>query len=276
MFNPLEHPVCLEFPQWLEETAWAGHVPFAMFLISAMHPRVVVELGAYRGVSYCAFCQAVKSLKLDAKCYAVDTWQGDAHAGELEAGVLAKLRVHHDPLYADFSRLVQSTFDEALAYFNDGSIDLLHVDGFHTYEAVRHDYETWKPKVSERGIVIFHDTNVREADFGVWKFWDEVKRNHPHFEFLHNHGLGVLAVGKDAPDNLQYLFAANAEQTALVRDFFFALGERIHSVVQFQAQSAYVAELQKYERVVRDSRLMRAYRVLTDEGAGSLIKKATK
>lgn len=276
MFNPLEHPVCLEFPQWLEETAWAGHIPFAMFLTGALRPGALVELGAYRGVSYCAFCQAVKSLKLDTKCYAVDTWQGDAHAGELEAGVLAKLRAHHDPLYADFSRLVQSTFDDALAHFSDGSIDLLHIDGFHTYEAVRHDFETWKPKMSERGIVIFHDTNVRERDFGVWKFWDEVKGSLPQFEFLHNHGLGVLAVGKDVPQDLQFLFTAGEAEIALVRDFFFALGERIHSVVQLQMQSDYVAELQKYERVVKDSRLMRAYRVLTDEGAGSLIKKATK
>lgn len=263
MFNPLEHPVCLEFPQWLEETAWAGHIPFAMFLMSATRPRVLVELGAYRGVSYCAFCQAIKSLKLDAKCYAVDTWQGDAHAGELEVGVLSKLRAHHDPLYADFSRLVQTTFDDALAQFGDGAIDLLHIDGFHTYEAVRHDYETWKPKMSKRGIVLFHDTNVRERDFGVWKFWDEIKQNYPHFEFPHNHGLGVLAVDENVPDDLRFLFAASEEEVALIRNFFFALGERVHSVVEFQMQREYVAELQSYERVVRKSRLMKAYRILT-------------
>jgi len=276
MLNPLEHPVCLEFPQWLEETAWAGHIPLAMFLISALRPQTFVELGAYRGVSYCAFCQAVKSLKIDTKCYAIDTWQGDEHAGKLEEGVLAKLRAHHDPLYADFSRLVQSTFEEALKHFADSSIDLLHIDGFHTYEAVKHDFDTWKPKMSERGVVIFHDVNVRERDFGVWKFWDETKRDYPHFEFLHSHGLGVLAIGRNVPRDLQFLFAADDAQTAIVREFFFALGERINSVVQFKRQTVYVAELQTYERVVKDSRLMRAYRILTDEGAESLVKKAVK
>lgn len=143
-FNPLEHPVCLEFPQWLTETAWAGHIPFAMFLISVLRPSVLVELGAYRGVSFCAFCQAVKSVKSDTKCYAVDTWRGDEHAGEVDDYVLTKLRAHHDPLYADFSTLLQTTFDEALPYFSENSIDLLHIDGFHTYEAVRHDFETWQ------------------------------------------------------------------------------------------------------------------------------------
>ncbi len=276
MFNPLEHPVCLEYPLWLEETAWAGHIPFAMFLISALRPRVLVELGAYRGVSYCAFCQAVKATRIDAKCYAVDSWEGDAHAGEIEEAVLPKLRAHHDPLYADFSRLVQSTFDDALAHFADRSVDLLHIDGFHTFEAVSHDFKTWLPKMSERGIVIFHDTNVRERGFGVWRFWEEAKSNYPTFEFLHSHGLGVLLIGGDTPEDLRTLFSASEAQTAAVRRFFHILADRIESVGLRRAQTDYIAELQKYEEVVKDSRLIRAYRILKDEGADSLLKKAVK
>lgn len=276
MFNPLEHPACLEYPLWLEETAWAGHIPFAMFLISALRPRVLVELGAYRGVSYCAFCQAVKTTRIDAKCYAVDTWVGDAHTGEIEEAVLPKLRAHHDPLYADFSRLVESTFDDALAHFGDRTIDLLHIDGFHTFEAASHDFETWLPKMSERGIVIFHDVNVRERGFGVWRFWEAAKNNYPSFEFLHSHGLGVLAVGEDLPVDLQTLFSANEAQTAALRQFFHTLADRIELVGKQGAQTIYIAELQKYEKVVKDSRLIRAYRILKDEGAISLLKKASK
>jgi hypothetical protein len=43
-----------------------------------------------------------------------------------------------------------------------------------------------------------------------------------------------------------------------------------------RAQTDYIAELQKYEEVVKDSRLIRAYRILKDEGADSLLKKAVK
>ena len=273
LFNPLEHPTCLEFPLWLEETAWAGHIPFAMFLVSALRPRTLVELGAYRGVSYCAFCQAVKSLKTETKCFAVDTWQGDEHAGALEEGVLAKLKTHHDPLYADFSRLVQTTFDEALNNFADGSIDLLHIDGFHTFEAVKHDFETWKPKMSERGVVIFHDTNVRERDFGVWKFWDEIKGEFPHFEFLHSHGLGVLAVGGEILKQIKFLFESNETETFLIREFFQQFGSRIEAVERLTNQQIYISDLQTYERIVKKSRVMRLYRILMNEGIGGVVKR---
>lgn len=262
LLNPLEHPVCLDFPLWQEETAWAEHIPFAMFIVSAIRPRVFVELGTHRGVSYCAFCQTVKTLKIDTRCYAVDTWQGDHHAGAIEAKVLPKLHAHHDPLYADFSRLIQSTFDEALSHFADNSIDLLHIDGYHTYQAVRHDFETWLPKMSERGVVLFHDTNVRERDFGVWKFWSEIRQNYPNFEFLHGHGLGVLTVGKEMSENLMPFFEAGEAETVLIRKFFHQLGAGTDIINQFQRH-----------RHRSNNRLLRAFQILKDEGAKSLLQK---
>lgn len=281
MLNPLEHPVCLEFPAWLEETAWAEHIPFGMFAISVLRPKVFVELGAFWGVSYCAICQAVNALGIETKCYAIDTWAGDAQAGILEDDVLIKLRDYHDPLYSNFSNLVQSTFDDALRNFVDGSIDLLHIDGFHSYEAVRHDFETWLPKMSENGIVLFHDTNVPE--FGVRKFWAEIKKKFPHFEFLHGHGLGVLAVGAKGSEKMQFLFSADENETAIIRDYFHQMGSRIETIRTLRSRQkhienmeAYIESLEPYEQLFRNSRMMRVYRVLKMEGVGNLIKKGSR
>jgi glycosyltransferase involved in cell wall biosynthesis len=231
--NPLNHPIVFSTPRRLTPiSAWHGHIPFAMCLVDLLKPGTVVELGTHYGDSYCAFCQAVLELNLGTRCYAIDTWEGESHSGLYGPEVLASLRDYHDPLYGSFSSLVKTTFDDALAYFSDGTIDLLHIDGYHTYEVVKHDFESWLPRMSIRGVVLFHDINVRERDFGVWKLWDELQQQYPHFEFLHGYGLGLLAVGKDFPTAFQEFLEASLEDGANIRRFFSQLGQRLTLEVQ--------------------------------------------
>jgi hypothetical protein len=144
---------------------------------------------------------------LTSRCYAIDTWRGDDQAGYYGEQVYWDLRRFNDEHYNDFSELLRCTFDEALPYLSDASVDLLHIDGLHTYEAVRHDFENWRPKLSDGAVVLFHDTNVRERDFGVWRLWEELRVQFPSFEFLHGHGLGLLAVGSSVPPGRSALLA---------------------------------------------------------------------
>ena len=226
-FRMINRPIILEVPRRLNPlSGWVEHIPFAMLLIEMTRPGLLVELGTHMGDSYCAFCQAVEACHASTRCFAVDTWQGDPHAGEYGPEVLSGLRHHHDHQYGQFSSLIQATFDEAVAQFPDGSIDLLHIDGYHTYEAVRHDFETWLPKLSQRAVVLFHDTNVRDRDFGIWRFWDEVRPGYPHFEFPHGHGLGVLSVGPEEPEALRRFRECFTEDQS-ISTLFFQLGHRL-------------------------------------------------
>ena len=226
--NPLNHPVCFVKPKRLTPiSSWYKHMPFAMFLIDILKPHLIVELGTQYGDSYCTFCQTVKELNLETHCFAIDTWKGDLHTGAYGGEVLKDLRTHHDILYGDFSTLIQSTFDDALHFFKDKTIDLLHIDGYHKYEAVKHDFETWLPKMSDRGIILFHDINLRKTDFGVWRLWEELKKGYPCFSFEYDEGLGVLAVGKGYPEELQELFTVNREKAQVIQDFFSEFSNRL-------------------------------------------------
>lgn len=247
-------------PLHLPPSGWTGHIPFAAWLANALQPRVFVELGTHNGASYLAFCQAVLEAGLPTRCYAVDTWQGDKHSGNYGEEVLQTLRDIHDHRYGGFSQLLRMTFDEALGRFADASVDLLHIDGLHTYKAVRHDFETWLPKLSRKGVILFHDTNVRERDFGVWKLWSEIRMTYPSFEFLHTHGLGVLLVGDDLPPSVREI-THWSEKGAQMPALFERLGAGVREGHQLretlienrglvQTRDRYVELVEEHEKTV--------------------------
>ena len=209
-------------------SAWWRHVPFGQWLVLQTNPRVLVELGTHAGVSYSAFCEAVLQGSLATRCHAVDTWCGDEHSGTYGPEVYEEFRRYHDARFASFSTLLRCSFDEALGTLADKSVDLLHIDGLHTYEAVAHDFQSWLPKLSHSAVVLFHDTNERRDDFGVWRLWEELARKYPSFEFLHGHGLGVLAVGDRPPKPVAGLCAlSDPVAIASLRRRFAAAGERL-------------------------------------------------
>jgi hypothetical protein len=261
--NVIDHPICFANPRRRAPSAWLEHIPFAMWLTSALRPRRLVELGTHYGTSYCAFCQAIDALGLPTRAFAVDSWEGDPHSGGYRHDVLDDLRQYHDPRYARFSTLLQMTFDEALSGFADGEIDLLHIDGYHTYEVVRHDFETWQPKLSDRGIVLFHDIEERHADFGVWRLWEELSSDYPSFSFIHEHGLGVLAIGTDLPVEVRALLDLRGPEIGPVRGVFRELGRRLRLETELENElaqrdaaragcSAYLTQLEA-TRVERDT-----------------------
>ncbi|WP_439814331.1 glycosyltransferase [Zavarzinia sp. CC-PAN008] len=243
--NPhLLRPILFEQPERVSlASAWNALLPVAFWLVDAIRPRTIVELGVHSGVSYCGFCQAVDWLKLDAACYGIDTWAGDAHSESYGAEVLADLSLWHGARYGGFSRLVRQSFDESLAQFADGSIDLLHIDGFHAYDAVAHDLAAWLPKLSRRGVVLLHDINVRERGFGVWRLFEEAAQRHPHFAFHHAHGLGILAVGPDQGAAMRWLTGLSGSDAAEVRAFFAARGRTVELQVSLLDLARQLAEI---------------------------------
>jgi hypothetical protein len=236
-------------PHWLKEPySWVGHIPFGAWLVRVARPRIIVELGTHSGNSYFSICQAVRQYETGSKCHAVDTWQGDAHALSYGKDIYDMVRKNNEENYASFSKLLRMTFDEALSIFENGSVDLLHIDGLHTYEAVQHDFETWLPKLAPGAIVLFHDTNVRRDDFGVWKYWAELKAQYADgIEFLHSHGLGVLQIPDESEQN-KTSFSFKTVTTREV-EFFSSLGNKWELI---EAKSVLDQANQKHLSQVRE------------------------
>jgi O-antigen biosynthesis protein len=208
-------------PIWTPpESSWLEHTPFGFWLIDVLRPRSLVELGTHNGCSFGAFCQAVRALSLESRCYGVAPW-----------GIRTDLSEHIGNHYGAFSSLIQSSFDEARAHFADGSIDLLHLGGCASYKDVLVNFMSWRRKLSPSAVVLFHRTNPREG--GAAQLWQELKRDHKHFAFEDGLGLGVLATGETTA-RLEYLFRSVSlpEVASQIRHAYSRLG----SIISFQAR----------------------------------------
>ena len=215
---------CMRIKAWVF-SAWSELIPVMYALFVLLRPRRFVELGVHNGMSFFAACQIVERLGLATECVAIDSWEGDEHAGFHDTSVFEGFRAYLGASYPR-QQYIQAYFSAARSCFEDGSIDLLHIDGLHTYEAVKDDFQTWLPCMSDVGVVIFHDINVFERGFGVWRLWEELKAKYPAFGFSHTHGLGIIFVGREphvAADLLRAL-AGNRHYGTLAQAFFEAVG----------------------------------------------------
>ena len=172
---------------------WEGHRDFAYDLLQFVRPERLVELGSQYGCSLFTFCQAVRDFKLNTEINAVDMWSGDIGAEITGEEVYALVQKTAATYYPGVNlHLFQMCFDDARPNFADNSIDILHIDGGHTFEDVEHDFTTWLPKLKENGIVLFHDV-YSPIDQGSCDHWEKTKKEYDcYFDFTHSCGLGIL------------------------------------------------------------------------------------
>lgn len=162
-------------------TAWTGHIIFADWLVRRTKPEVVVDLGVDYGFS--TFCFALAGI---GHVYGVDSFEGDEHAGNRNTYDLVNAK--REELGMNNVTFIKGFFDDVAKTWTN-PIDILHIDGFHTYEAVKNDYDTWSNFLKPDGIVLFHDTCV--PHFGVKDFFRELDL--PKVNFSASFGLGVAS-----------------------------------------------------------------------------------
>lgn len=106
----------------------------------------IVEIGAEFGMSASLFCKAARP---SVKIYSVDLFPGDlmyVHQANLAAARLAGR-----------SKQIKGDSAQVGRNWSLGNIDLLFIDGDHTYEGVLRDIGAWLPFLKRNGVAIFHD-----------------------------------------------------------------------------------------------------------------------
>jgi len=162
-------------------SAWTGHRGFAQWLVQKLQPRITVELGVDFG--YSTFVLAENN---PGHVYGIDTFTGDAHAGHRDQEQYIKVENFRSNNGFNNVTLIKDTFDNANTKWTQ-LIDLLHLDGLHTAEAVTHDLLNWSKFFHNKTVVLMHDVSSFDDIEQVF-----MKIPQPKVRFLHSGGLGVL------------------------------------------------------------------------------------
>lgn len=149
---------------------------FAAFvhIVADLEPAVVLEIGSLHGGTLWAWTRLART---DAVIVSVDLPGGaygggypEAHALRLESYARRRQQVRlirsdsHD----------QATLQRVLHALDGTPVDLLFIDGDHTYVGVKEDFEMYGDLVRPGGLIAFHDI-VPQADSGVDQLWRELK-----------------------------------------------------------------------------------------------------
>jgi predicted O-methyltransferase YrrM len=176
----------------IRPTQTTAEVLWLLERVRRLGARVVVEIGTDEGGTLFLWSRAAAP---DALLVAVDTRplgplgrhspyalvrRGFAKASQRVELLLP--RDSHDP----------ATVAELRRRIVDRPIDFLFIDGDHSYQGVKKDFELYAPLVRPGGIIAFHDINSTIAP-GVQRFWQEIAAAHETAEcVVSEFGIGLL------------------------------------------------------------------------------------
>jgi predicted O-methyltransferase YrrM len=157
-----------------------------MRAVASLNPAAALEIGTHAGGTLFLLCRLSAP---SATIISIDL------PGGLWGGGYYRRRV---PLYKRFAGEGQSmhllrqdshkqkTLDRVKDILGGAPLDYLFIDGDHSYEGVKQDFDMYSPLVRAGGLVAFHDiagTGWARC-LSVERFWNEVKGLHKHKEII--------------------------------------------------------------------------------------------
>lgn len=164
-------------------------------LVKKQRCKYILEIGTYRGGTLFVFSQLAAS---DSTLISIDfsmTFLGNFY------------RLGQKPVFRKLIRKGQSLFmfrkdshkDKTLEIvrktLQGHKLDFLFIDGDHSYDGVRMDFEMYSPLLRSGGLIAFHDIVKSEGPEEVHRFWNEVKQKYSHQELIHSNGGKSMGIG---------------------------------------------------------------------------------
>lgn len=189
---------------------WKSGLGQGAILLYAMarnlKPAVIVEIGSARGKSSCSLALACRD-NGKGKVYAIDPhlpnpWSEIGTSGDNEAFLRSRLASYGLDGHCEVIRAASSEAARSWKL----PIDLIFIDGSHSYDGVRSDFELFEPWFADGCLVVFHDTTwgyeeweqVRRdermaEDLGVPRYLEELRRaGRPSVTFSPAPGITIL------------------------------------------------------------------------------------
>ena len=129
-----------------------------LFELASGSCKPIAEIGSYVGASSCFLAAGLGPH--GGSLYCVDTWCNDAMT-EGNRDTFAEFQ-RNTKAFADRIKALRGTSVEMAERF-ETKLGLLFVDGDHSYEGVKADWEAWSTHLCLNAIVVFHDIGWAEG-----------------------------------------------------------------------------------------------------------------
>jgi len=166
-------------------------------ILKERKPKTILEIGTANGGTLFLFSQIATE---EATIISIDLPGGKFGGG------YPKWKI---PLYKSFGKRNQKiylirgnshskeTLKKVKNILGEKKADFLFIDGDHSYEGVKKDFEMYSSLVRKGGIIAFHDIvpGPIENVGGVPVFWKEIKSGRKYREIVRNRNQGGYAIG---------------------------------------------------------------------------------
>jgi len=182
-----------------------NEIQLLLEILSKNRPKTLLEIGTSNGGSLFLFCKVADP---NATIISIDLLGGD-----FGGGLYPDWKI---PFYKTFANNKQKlhliranshdskTLVQTKKILKKKKLDFLLIDGDHTYEGIKNDFEMYSPLVKDGGIICFHDINQGEKSNvgGVPEFWKEIKTKYESADIVDSfsnsgYGIGLIFYQKN-------------------------------------------------------------------------------